>query len=69
MIDMNAEKAMGAQGDQGYAPPRYTGSRRIIAKVDQYARDPASLANQVIIMTGSEYRRMGVGDYRVIFDM
>lgn len=40
---------------------------RIIAKVEQYARDPVSLANQVIILTGSVYRRMRVGDYRVIF--
>ncbi len=40
---------------------------RIIVKVEQYARDPASLANQVIRLTGSEYRRMKVGQYRVIF--
>ncbi len=40
---------------------------RIIAKVEQYARDPDSLANQVIILTDSEYRRMRVGNYRVIF--
>ena len=40
---------------------------RIIGKVEQYARDPESLANQVKTLTGSEYRRMRVGDYRVIF--
>lgn len=40
---------------------------RIIAKVEQYAQDPASLINQVIKLTGSEYRRMKVGQYRVIF--
>ncbi len=40
---------------------------RIIVKIEQYAGDPASLANQVIKLTGSEYRRMRVGDYRVIF--
>lgn len=40
---------------------------RIIAKIEQYAKDPASLANQIIKLTGSEYRRMKVGQYRVIF--
>ena len=40
---------------------------RIIAKVEQYAQDPASLAKQVIMLTDSEYRRMKVGQYRVIF--
>ena len=40
---------------------------RIIVKIEQYAGDPPSLANQVIKLTGSEYRRMRVGDYRVIF--
>ena len=42
---------------------------RIIAKVEQYARDPDSLANQVIRLTDSEYRRMRVGNYRVIFSI
>ena len=40
---------------------------RIISKIEQYAGDPASLANRVIKLTGSEYRRMRVGDYPVIF--
>ena len=40
---------------------------RIIAKIEQYAKDPVSLTNQVIRLTGSEYRRMKVGRYRVIF--
>lgn len=40
---------------------------RVIAKVEQYAQDPASLTNQVIKLTGSEYRQMKVGRYRVIF--
>lgn len=39
---------------------------RIIAKVEQYAGDPASLANQVIALTGGRYRRLRVGDNRVI---
>ena len=40
---------------------------RVIAKVEQYADDPASIANQVKKLTGSDYLRMRVGDYRVIF--
>ena len=40
---------------------------KIIAKIERYAKDPASLTNQVIRLTGSEYRRMKVGQYRVIF--
>ncbi len=40
---------------------------KIIAKIEEYAKDPASLANQVIMLTDSEYRRMKVGRYRVIF--
>ena len=42
---------------------------RVIAKVEQYAREPASLANQVITLTDGEYRRMRVGNYRVIFSI
>ena len=41
--------------------------RRIVAKVEQYARDPASLANNVIQLAGGAYRRLRVGDYRVLF--
>ncbi len=40
---------------------------RIITKIEQYARNPASLTNQVVMLTGSEYRRMRVGHYRIIF--
>jgi mRNA interferase RelE/StbE len=41
---------------------------RIRSKVRQYADDPASLANNVIVMKGDEgLRRMRVGDWRVIF--
>ncbi len=40
---------------------------RIIVKIEQYAGDPASLANQVIALTGGRYRRLRVGDHRVIF--
>lgn len=39
---------------------------RIRAKIDQYAADPASLANNVTALKGSAYVRLRVGDYRVI---
>ena len=42
---------------------------RVVAKIEQYAADPASLANQVSMLTGSEHRRMKVGNYRVIFTL
>jgi mRNA interferase RelE/StbE len=42
---------------------------RIIAKVQQYAADPAALANQVIHLTNSPFYRLRVGDYRVIFSL
>ena len=40
---------------------------RVIAKIEQYASDPASLAMQVITLTGGKDRRLRVGNYRVIF--
>ena len=42
---------------------------RIIAKIEQYARDPASLARQVVTLTGGKYRRLRVGNHRVIFNI
>lgn len=39
----------------------------IMAKVDQYAADPASLANNVKALKGSDVFRLRVGDYRVLF--
>ena len=39
----------------------------ILAKVDQYATDPASLANQVKKLKGANTLRLRVGSYRVIF--
>jgi mRNA interferase RelE/StbE len=44
-----------------------TDRARIVSKVEQYARNPSSFANQVIALTGSEYWRLRVGRYRVIF--
>jgi len=43
-------------------------ARRIVAKVEQYARDPKSLANNVKALTGSFFIRLRVGDWRVIMD-
>ena len=40
---------------------------RVVSKIEQYAAGPASLANQVSMLTGSPHRRMRVGNYRVIF--
>ena len=42
---------------------------QVISKVEQYATDPESLANQVITLVGSEYKRLRVGNRRVIFDI
>lgn len=39
---------------------------RIIGKIEQYANDPDSLGNVVITLTAG-YRRLRVGDFRVIF--
>lgn len=42
-------------------------AKKIVAKIQQYAADPKSLANQVKHLQGSELLRLRVGDYRVIF--
>ena len=39
----------------------------VIAKIEQYSEDPASLANQVTALVNSDYLRLRVGNYRVIF--
>ena len=39
----------------------------VIAKIEQYSEDPASLANQVMALVNSDYLRLRVGNYRVIF--
>ena len=44
-----------------------TNVRRIRAKIDQYAADPAGLANMVRSISGAPALRLRVGDYRVIF--
>jgi mRNA interferase RelE/StbE len=40
---------------------------RIIAKIEQYADNPQSLAGQVKQLMGRDYLRLRVGDCRVIF--
>lgn len=42
-------------------------ARRIRSKVLQYAKDPASLANNVKKLKDSRYHRLRIGDWRVIF--
>lgn len=41
-------------------------AHRIMAKIAQYADDPASLANNVKALKGREGIRLRVGDWRVI---
>jgi mRNA interferase RelE/StbE len=43
-------------------------AKLIMAKVEQYATEPASLANNVTELKGSPYIRLRVGDWRVIMD-
>lgn len=42
-------------------------ARQIVAKIEQYASDPASLANNVVRLQGREGFRLRAGDWRVIF--
>jgi len=42
-------------------------AKQIVAKVEQLANDPASLANNVKKLTGRPEYRLRVGDYRVIY--
>lgn len=43
-------------------------ARRIVDKIEQYASDPKSQANNVKALTGSPYLRRRIGDWRVIMD-
>lgn len=43
-------------------------AKRIRAKIDQYAQEPDSLANNVTALKGSSFVRLRVGDWRVIID-
>lgn len=40
---------------------------RIIGRIERYASDPAAFARQVVSLTESPFRRIRVGNYRVIF--
>ena len=62
---MRIEWGTRAIRDMGRLAPK--DRERIIAKIEQYAEDPASLARQVITLTGGKYRRLRVGSHRVIF--
>ncbi len=42
---------------------------RLIAKILQYAADPASLQNNVTALKGSDGFRLRVGNHRVIFEI
>ena len=63
--DMRIEWATKAVKDMRHLATR--DRERVVAKIERYAADPASLANQVSMLTSSEHRRMRVGNYRVIF--
>lgn len=41
-------------------------AKRIRAKIDQYAANPQSIANNVTRLVGSDRIRLRVGNYRVI---
>lgn len=43
-------------------------AQRIMGKVEQYANNPASLANNVKALVGSPFIRLRVADWRVIMD-
>ena len=43
-------------------------AQRIMGKVEQYANDPASLANNVKALVGSPFVRLRVADWRIIMD-
>jgi mRNA interferase RelE/StbE len=42
--------------------------RRILLKIEQYAEDPRSQANNVVKLQDRPGYRLRVGDWRVIFD-
>lgn len=44
-------------------------SKLIRSKIDLLASDPESLANNVKALKGSNYRRLRVGDWRIIYSM
>ena len=53
-----ATKALGKYGNR---------ANLIKAKVEQYAIDPETLANNVTELVGREGKRLRIGDFRVLF--
>ncbi len=43
-------------------------AKRIMVKIEQFASDPQSLANNIKSLAGSPYLRLRVGDWRIIMD-
>jgi mRNA interferase RelE/StbE len=43
-------------------------AERILSKIENYAANPASLANKVKALQGSTALRLRAGEYRVIFE-
>ncbi len=43
-------------------------AKRIVGKIEQYAADPASQANNIKALKGRDGIRLRVGDWRVIMD-
>lgn len=41
---------------------------RIVAKIEDYAADPAAQANNLKMLPGATAKRLRVGDYRVVFE-
>jgi mRNA interferase RelE/StbE len=56
-----------ARRDLGRLPRNL--SRRVMAKINQLAENPDSLANNVIALKGEEILRLRVGDWRIIFSI
>ena len=42
-------------------------AKQIRAKIEQYATNPAALANNVIQLTGSSAKRLRIAGFRVLF--
>lgn len=41
---------------------------RIVARIEAYADEPASMANNVKALAGSSALRLRVGDFRIVFE-
>ena len=43
-------------------------AERILGKLTAYAENPASLANQVTELRGQPFKRLRVGNFRILFE-